>query len=263
MLFATVDFLSQTPRGVGYTIRMSILRRSTYFALSALLTLAVACGGDDDAPADDGDDDDGGTTIDAGDGGDDDDGGDDGDDDGGADAAPGVDAAPSGGGPLGGSFLLSLEVTSALGTGTVVRTVAAVNHTPDEEGGIAGTADFVIQALFAQGCNAKMSGQPAGTPIAVSDVAVDAKGAFTFTAADITLPMGAVDAEGLPTCGADLMAASLTATGTAVGEENEACGTAVVEALGGIEASFGSVRLEEPVQFGDANLPAPVTACAK
>jgi hypothetical protein len=234
---------------------MSILQRTAYFTLSALLVTAVACGGDDSA-SDDGDDSaDDGTTADASDGGDDgaDDGADDGD---GADAGAG-DVE------LSGTFLLAIEISTEIAAGTVVRAIATISHTPTEEGGTAGTADFSLQALAAEACVPGMGGEPVGEPFAVKGVAVDDTGAFMFTVKDATIPAGAVDVPGdLNLCNDDLTADALVATGSAEGEEGETCGTVNIDALIDLTGTFGSVRVE-PGQTGDDNLPKPITACVK
>jgi hypothetical protein len=241
---------------------MSILHRSAYLTLSALLAIVPAACGDDD---DDGNNDNADDNT--------------GDDTGTPDAAVvdidaavvdidaavgGADASPPGGGVLSGSFLLAILAPGSPLGDLRIRAIMTVNHTPNEEGGLEGTADLTIQSLFAPTCTDQgKSGEPDGDPLPVNDVPVDADGAFSFSVTDAVIPPGAID--NATACGLSVTA-SLSATGGVVGDENETCGDVTTDPSAPVDlpplvGTFGTVRLEEPVMTGDDNLPTPVESC--
>lgn len=226
---------------------MSIFNRASYLTLAALLAIVpAACGGDDD----DDDDTTDGATPDASGG------------DGTPDAAVETpdaavvtpDAAVGGGDPadIAGSFLLSIQTP----LGGPLRLIADVEYTAAGEGG---TADFTFQPIVATNCDEKTGGQPAGDPVTVTGVTINADGTFELALDDVTVD-GSANAI---ICDAEIQA-DLVVTG-GVNDADLNCGTIsgmvtapVMAPLDG--STFGAVRVE-PGTVGDANLPTPVIEC--
>jgi hypothetical protein len=228
---------------------MSILHRSAYLSLSALLAIVpAACGGDDD---------DGGGQADSGGGGQADAGGGTPDSGGGTpDSGGGTpDAAPV----EGDQFLLAVALPGTpLGDG-LLRLIATVNVADDQT-----SADFSLQPIFSPNCpDQGEDGLPTGDPLSLAGVPIDA-GAFTLTFTDVPIADGTLGInDGNTGCTAGGLASitSLDVTGTVV--KTGFCGDVTAQLSipsDPLVGTFGTI----PIATGTvgADLPNPPTvAC--
>ncbi|HKE20654.1 MAG TPA: hypothetical protein VKB80_37525 [Kofleriaceae bacterium] len=156
---------------------------------------------------------------------------------------------------LTGAYLLSLAATQPAPVNPI-RFIVNIDFTAGDSGG---TANLTIQPLAVESCAEGMGGMPIGDMLTIPDVSIAANGQFAITANGTT-----VDGMANPLlCGVPITS-DIELTGSLQTAEL-LCGTvgghvsAPIE--GDLVGTFGAIKLTEPVMFGDANLPAAVTAC--
>jgi hypothetical protein len=233
---------------------MSILHRTAYLSLAALLTVVpAACGGDDD---DDDTDDNNGGEADSGNGGGEADAGDEPDAGGGEPDAGGDEDA---GTVEGQEYLLGVALPGTpLGDG-VIRLIATVALSDDQA-----TAEFSLQPIFSPNCPKQgEDGIPTGDPLTTEEPIAIEKGAFTLSFADVPIVEGTLGIDDGDTgCTLDIVITTLEVNGTVVdaGGQPGFCGTvSATTALGTIEGSFGSVLIKNGTQGAD--LPEALLDC--
>ena len=234
---------------------MSILHRTAYLTLSALLAIVpAACGGDDDDDtADDTADDTSDDTSD--DDGDAPDAGDETPDAGTPDAG---DVTPDAAVLEGDQYLMGIDLSV---TGTPFGDLAGVTRIIATVALDGASATFQLQPIVAPECAKGApagSGEPTGEPELVEDVAIAKDGSFEFSLEPAEFPAYTSGIE--PACTLAIQA-NLTVTGSVAG--GAPCGTIegeLVGIAGDVSATFGAVEIE-PGTVGDDNLPEAVLDC--